>query len=32
MPTFEIVLGNETPEAAAPSAEWLEQWRNFEPV
>ena len=32
MPTFEIVLGNETPEEAAPSAEWLEQWRNFEPV
>jgi len=32
MPTFEIVLGNETPEDAAPSAEWLEQWRNFEPI
>jgi zinc transport system substrate-binding protein len=32
MPTFEIVLGNETPEEAAPSVEWLEQWRNFEPV
>ena len=32
MPTFEIVLGNETPEEAAPSAAWLEQWRNFEPV
>jgi zinc transport system substrate-binding protein len=32
MPTFEIVLGNETPEAAAPSPEWLEQWRNFEPI
>jgi zinc transport system substrate-binding protein len=32
MPTFEIVLGNETPETAAPSAAWLEQWRNFEPV
>jgi zinc transport system substrate-binding protein len=32
MPTFEIVLGNETPETAAPSAAWLEQWRNFEPI
>ena len=32
MPTFEIVLGNEAPEDAAPSAGWLEQWRNFEPV
>ena len=32
MPTFEIVLGNEPPEVAAPSAQWLEQWRNFEPV
>ncbi|WP_442909360.1 metal ABC transporter substrate-binding protein [Halovenus sp. HT40] len=32
MPTFEIVLGNETPEAAAPSEHWLEQWRNFEPI
>jgi len=32
MPTFEIVLGNETPEDAAPSAAWLEQWRNFEPI
>ena len=32
MPTFEIVLGNQTPQEAAPSAEWLEQWQNFEPV
>jgi zinc transport system substrate-binding protein len=32
MPTFEIVLGNESPEDAAPSPEWLDQWRNFEPV
>jgi zinc transport system substrate-binding protein len=32
MPTFEIVLGNETPEDAAPSADWLKQWRNFEPT
>jgi zinc transport system substrate-binding protein len=32
MPTFEIVLGNKTPEQAAPSPGWLEQWRNFEPV
>jgi zinc transport system substrate-binding protein len=32
MPTLDIVLGNETPEDAAPSAEWLEQWRNFEPI
>ena len=31
MPTFEIVLGTKTPEEAAPSAGWLEQWRNFEP-
>jgi zinc transport system substrate-binding protein len=32
MPTFEIVLGNETPEEAAPSESWLEEWRNFEPI
>lgn len=32
IPTFEIVLGNETPEDAAPSEGWLEQWRNFEPI
>ena len=32
MPTFEIVLGNESPREAAPSAGWLEQWRNFDPV
>jgi zinc transport system substrate-binding protein len=32
MPTFEVVLGNETPEDAAPSEGWLEQWRNFEPI
>ncbi|WP_436901204.1 metal ABC transporter substrate-binding protein [Halovenus halobia] len=32
MPTFEIVLGNETPEEAAPSPEWLDEWRNFEAV
>ncbi|MFB6192203.1 MAG: metal ABC transporter substrate-binding protein [Haloarculaceae archaeon] len=32
MPTFEIVLGNETPEDAAPWDGWVEQWRNFEPV
>ncbi|WP_247728661.1 metal ABC transporter substrate-binding protein [Halovivax limisalsi] len=32
MPTFEIVLGNETPEDAAPSEGWVEQWRNFEPI
>ncbi|QSW98444.1 metal ABC transporter substrate-binding protein [Haloterrigena alkaliphila] len=32
MPTFEIVLGNGTPADAAPSEEWLEQWRNFEPI
>ncbi|WP_101297077.1 metal ABC transporter substrate-binding protein [Halegenticoccus soli] len=32
MPTFEIVLGNKTPEDAAPSEDWLEQWRNFEPI
>ncbi len=32
MPTFEIVLGNKTPEDAAPSASWLEQWRNFTPI
>ncbi|MEF8859970.1 MAG: metal ABC transporter substrate-binding protein [Halolamina sp.] len=32
MPTFDIVLGNKTPEDAAPSPAWLEQWRNFEPI
>jgi zinc transport system substrate-binding protein len=32
VPTFEIVLGNETPENAAPSAGWVERWRNFEPA
>lgn len=32
MPTFEIVLGNETPEDAAPTDGWVDQWRNFEPV
>jgi zinc transport system substrate-binding protein len=32
MPTFEIVLGVETPEDAAPSADWLDRWRNFEPI
>jgi zinc transport system substrate-binding protein len=30
MPTFEIVLGNKTPEAAAPTEGWVQQWRNFE--
>jgi zinc transport system substrate-binding protein len=30
MPTFEIVLGNKTPEEAAPTDGWVEQWRNFE--
>ncbi|SEO45266.1 zinc transport system substrate-binding protein [Halogranum amylolyticum] len=29
MPTFEVVLGNETPEEAGPDG-WAEQWRNFE--
>jgi zinc transport system substrate-binding protein len=32
MPTFEIVLGNETPEEAAPSDGWLNEWQNFEPL
>ena len=32
IPTFEIVLGNKTPEAAAPTEGWVEQWRNFESV
>nr|WP_313688493.1 metal ABC transporter substrate-binding protein [Halobellus sp. DFY28] len=32
MPTFEIVLGNETPEDAAPREGWVEQWRNFEAI
>jgi zinc transport system substrate-binding protein len=32
MPTLEIVLGNETPEAAAPTDGWVEQWRNFDPI
>ncbi|QLG27937.1 metal ABC transporter substrate-binding protein [Halorarum halophilum] len=29
MPTFEIVLGNTSPEDAGPDG-WNEQWRNFE--
>ena len=29
MPTFEVVLGNEAPEAVGPDG-WAEQWRNFE--
>jgi len=32
MPTLEIVLGNETPTDAAPTTDWLDQWRNFEPI
>ncbi|MBX0294973.1 metal ABC transporter substrate-binding protein [Haloarcula nitratireducens] len=32
MPTFSIVLGNETPEAAAPSPGWVDKWRNFESI
>jgi len=32
MPTFEIVLGNETPAEAAPWDGWVEQWENFEPI
>ncbi|WP_435347670.1 metal ABC transporter substrate-binding protein [Haloarchaeobius sp. HRN-SO-5] len=32
MPTFDIVLGNETPDDAAPWDDWVEQWRNFEPI
>ncbi|WP_251344390.1 metal ABC transporter substrate-binding protein [Haloplanus halophilus] len=32
MPTFEIVLGNKTPDDAAPWDGWVEQWRNFEPI
>jgi len=32
MPTFEIVLGNETPEDAAPWDGWVEEWQNFEPL
>jgi zinc transport system substrate-binding protein len=32
MPTFEIVLGNETPENAAPWDGWVDEWRNFEPI
>ncbi|MFT4885639.1 MAG: zinc transport system substrate-binding protein, partial [Natronomonas sp.] len=32
VPTFEIVLGNKSPEEAAPSEDWVEQWRNFEPI
>ena len=32
MPTFEIVLGNKTPEEAAPSPDWLDEWRSFEAV
>jgi zinc transport system substrate-binding protein len=29
MPTFEVVLGNEPPEAVGPDG-WAEEWRNFE--
>lgn len=29
MPTFNVVVGNETPEEAGPDG-WHEQWRNFE--
>ncbi len=29
MPTFEVVLGNEPPEAAGPDG-WAGKWRNFE--
>jgi zinc transport system substrate-binding protein len=29
MPTFNVVLGNETPEEAGPDG-WAEQWQNFE--
>jgi zinc transport system substrate-binding protein len=29
MPTFEVVLGNESPAEAGPDG-WGEQWRNFE--
>ncbi|WP_254280209.1 metal ABC transporter substrate-binding protein [Haloarcula marina] len=30
MPTFEVVLGNKTPEEAGPTEGWGETWRNFE--
>ncbi|WP_158056593.1 metal ABC transporter substrate-binding protein [Halorussus halophilus] len=29
MPTFEVVLGNKTPEEAGPDG-WAKEWRNFE--
>jgi len=29
MPTFEVVLGNETPEDAGPDG-WAAEWRNFQ--
>ncbi|MFC7142048.1 metal ABC transporter substrate-binding protein [Halosimplex aquaticum] len=29
MPTFEVVLGNKSPEDAGPDG-WAEEWRNFE--
>ncbi|WP_083822889.1 metal ABC transporter substrate-binding protein [Halopiger xanaduensis] len=32
MPTFDIVLGNKTPDDAAPGDGWVEQWQNFEPI
>ena len=32
MPTFDIVLGNKTPADAAPSAGWVDEWENFEPI
>jgi zinc transport system substrate-binding protein len=30
MPTFEVVLGNESPAEAGPSADWADNWRNYE--
>ncbi|MFC3478308.1 metal ABC transporter substrate-binding protein [Halobacterium litoreum] len=32
MPTFEIVLGNETPAEAAPWDGWVDEWQNFESI
>ena len=32
MPTFEIVLGNESPADAAPWDGWVDEWQNFESI
>ncbi|SEW08372.1 metal ABC transporter substrate-binding protein [Halobacterium jilantaiense] len=32
MPTFEVVLGNESPDSAAPRSGWVDEWQNFESI